>query len=223
MSRPIVVAMETFDVVVVGGGPAGEVAAGRLADAGLEVALVEDDLVGGECSFYACMPSKALLRPEEALNEVRRVTGAAEAVTGELDVGAVLRAPRRGHPRPRRLLPAAVARGQGHQALPRLRRPRRREAGRRRRPRARGAQGGHPRRRHPRRDAADRGPRRGPAVDQPRGDDRQGDPRHGRDPRRRRLRHGARAGLLLARREGDADRGRAAPARRPRRSSPASR
>jgi pyruvate/2-oxoglutarate dehydrogenase complex dihydrolipoamide dehydrogenase (E3) component len=83
--------MDSFDVVVVGGGPAGEVAAGRLADAGLEVALVEDDVVGGECSFYACMPSKALLRPQEILREIRRIPGAAEAVTGELDVEAVLR------------------------------------------------------------------------------------------------------------------------------------
>jgi pyruvate/2-oxoglutarate dehydrogenase complex dihydrolipoamide dehydrogenase (E3) component len=82
--------MESFDVVVVGGGPGGEVAAGRLASAGLEVALVEDDVVGGECSFYACMPSKALLRPQELLREVRRIPGAAEAVTGELDVQAVL-------------------------------------------------------------------------------------------------------------------------------------
>jgi pyruvate/2-oxoglutarate dehydrogenase complex dihydrolipoamide dehydrogenase (E3) component len=82
--------MRTFDVVVIGAGPAGEVAAGKLAAAGLEVAIVEDRLVGGECSFWACMPSKALLRPYEALEEVRRIPGAAEAVTGELDVPAAL-------------------------------------------------------------------------------------------------------------------------------------
>jgi pyruvate/2-oxoglutarate dehydrogenase complex dihydrolipoamide dehydrogenase (E3) component len=82
--------MRTFDVVVIGAGPAGEVAAGRLGRAGLSVAIVEDRLVGGECSFWACMPSKALLRPYEALEEARRVPGAAEAATGKLDVQAVL-------------------------------------------------------------------------------------------------------------------------------------
>jgi pyruvate/2-oxoglutarate dehydrogenase complex dihydrolipoamide dehydrogenase (E3) component len=83
--------VRTFDVVVLGAGPAGEVAAGRLAEGGLEVAVVEDRLVGGECSFWACMPSKALLRPYEALAEARRVPGAAEAETGTLDVDAALR------------------------------------------------------------------------------------------------------------------------------------
>ena len=82
--------METFDVIVIGAGPAGEVVAGRLGEAGLSVAIVEKHLVGGECSFYACMPSKALLRPAEAIAEARRIPGAAEAVTGELDVAAVL-------------------------------------------------------------------------------------------------------------------------------------
>jgi len=83
-------AERSFDVVVLGAGPAGEVAAGRLADGGLSVALVEPHLVGGECSFYACMPSKALLRPGEVLAEARRVPGAAEAVTGDVDAAAVL-------------------------------------------------------------------------------------------------------------------------------------
>ena len=85
--RPM--AEREFDVVILGAGPAGEVAAGRIADGGLEVALVEPELVGGECSFWACMPSKALLRPAELLAEARRVPGLPIA-DGGLDSEAIL-------------------------------------------------------------------------------------------------------------------------------------
>ena len=82
--------MAEHDVIVIGAGPAGEVCAGRLAGEGLDVALVERELVGGECAYWACMPSKALLRPAELLAEVRRIPGAEQAVTGALDPATVL-------------------------------------------------------------------------------------------------------------------------------------
>src|SRR4051812_18067858 len=78
------------DVVVVGGGPAGEVVAGRCADRGLDTVLVERELVGGECSYWGCIPSKTLVRPGDVLAAARRVPGAAAAVRGPLDVAAAL-------------------------------------------------------------------------------------------------------------------------------------
>jgi dihydrolipoamide dehydrogenase len=81
---------KTYDAVVLGAGPAGEVVAGRLADGGWKVAIVERDLVGGECSYYACMPSKALLRPADVLGEASRIPGVPVDGDAELDPAAVL-------------------------------------------------------------------------------------------------------------------------------------
>jgi pyruvate/2-oxoglutarate dehydrogenase complex dihydrolipoamide dehydrogenase (E3) component len=80
----------TVDVVVIGAGAIGENVAGRAVRGGLSTVLVEAELVGGECSYWACMPSKALLRPGEALATVSAVPGAGAAVTGALDPAAVL-------------------------------------------------------------------------------------------------------------------------------------
>src|SRR5437764_5628069 len=82
--------MDEVDVIVIGAGPAGETAAGRCADGGLSVAIVERELVGGECSYWGCIPSKTLIRPGGVLAAARRVPGAAAAVTGTVDVPAAL-------------------------------------------------------------------------------------------------------------------------------------
>src|SRR4051812_11262879 len=80
----------TTDVVVIGGGPAGGVAAGRGAGRGRGKGVVERELVGGECSYWGCIPSKTLVRPGDVLAAARRVPGAAGAVTGRIDLPAAL-------------------------------------------------------------------------------------------------------------------------------------
>ncbi|MGW0315908.1 dihydrolipoyl dehydrogenase family protein [Streptomyces flavidovirens] len=78
-----------YDVVVVGAGPVGENVADRARAAGLTTAVVENELIGGECSYWACMPSKALLRPVTARADARRVPGLRQSVRGPLDVAEV--------------------------------------------------------------------------------------------------------------------------------------
>ncbi|WP_406476668.1 dihydrolipoyl dehydrogenase family protein [Streptomyces platensis] len=81
---------EAYDVIVLGAGPTGENLADRAHAAGLSAVIVESELVGGECSYWACMPSKALLRPVTARSEGRRVPGLKDAVDVPLDAPAVL-------------------------------------------------------------------------------------------------------------------------------------
>jgi pyruvate/2-oxoglutarate dehydrogenase complex dihydrolipoamide dehydrogenase (E3) component len=82
--------MSEYDVIVLGAGAVGENVADRVVQGGLSAVVVESELVGGECSYWACMPSKALLRSGQALGAAQNVGGAAQAVTGPLDVEAVL-------------------------------------------------------------------------------------------------------------------------------------
>ena len=136
---------------------------------------MEPELIGGECSYWACMPSKALLRPGELYDETRRVPGVAEAVTGAARRGRRAGPPRRGRARLRRLRPGRVAGRQGRDAGPRPRAAGRRAPRARGRRRAGGAQGGDPGHRQRRELPADRRTGRGPRPwRQPRGHGRQG-------------------------------------------------
>jgi dihydrolipoamide dehydrogenase len=83
-------APQLFDVIVIGAGPAGENVAGICAEAGLGVAAIEAELVGGECSYWGCIPSKVLIRPGDVLAAARRVAGAAPAVRGQVDIAETL-------------------------------------------------------------------------------------------------------------------------------------
>ncbi len=79
-----------YDVVVIGSGPSGRTVAQRLAKNSFAIALVENELVGWDCAYWSCIPSKALLRPPEALTEAREVNGSRQAAQGQLSVESTL-------------------------------------------------------------------------------------------------------------------------------------
>ena len=80
-----------FDVIVIGAGAVGENVADRVVRGGLTAVIIESELVGGECSYWACIPSKALLRPGNVLHAAQVVPGAKEAITGTVDAEAALK------------------------------------------------------------------------------------------------------------------------------------
>src|ERR1700749_4210821 len=87
--QTVTAAEDSYDVVVLGAGPVGQNAAERARAGGLSVAMVERELVGGECSYWGCVPSKALLRPVIALADADHLDGAREAVTGSISTAGV--------------------------------------------------------------------------------------------------------------------------------------
>src|SRR5690606_27053469 len=80
---------QDYDVIVIGAGPVGQNVADRARQGGLSVAIVENELVGGECSYWACIPSKVLLRSGRALRAARKVPGSCEAASAPLDTDEV--------------------------------------------------------------------------------------------------------------------------------------
>ena len=196
---------DTYDVIVIGAGPVGQNVTERSRAAGLSVAVVERELVGGECSYWGCVPSKALLRPVLAVADARKVDGAREAVGGSDQCRRGVRQARPVYDELRRHRPSQLGQGDRSRPDPRTRQARRPASGCRRHPRRRDrdadgpARGGHLHRQHSRAARSARY-RRGAAVDQPAGDRQQlgARPVGGRRRRRCRRRNGhgvARFGL----------------------------